>query len=81
VRETSALQARRKEAVELVRRELKVSERRACRAIGQPRSNQRNLSGRGRDRDRRLVERMLRLSQDNPRYGYRRVWAMLGREG
>jgi putative transposase len=28
-----------------------------------------------------LVERMVGLSRENPRYGYRRVWAMLRREG
>ncbi len=33
------------------------------------------------DRARGLVERMLRLSRENPHYGYRRVWAMLRREG
>jgi putative transposase len=32
-------------------------------------------------RDRALVERMIELSRENPRYGYRRVWAMLRREG
>jgi putative transposase len=28
-----------------------------------------------------LVEKMIALSRENPRYGYRRVWALLGREG
>jgi putative transposase len=28
-----------------------------------------------------LVERMVALSEKNPRYGYRRVWALLRREG
>ncbi len=32
-------------------------------------------------RDRGLVERMIELSRENPRYGYRRVWALLRREG
>jgi putative transposase len=27
------------------------------------------------------VQRMVALSTENPRYGYRRVWALLGREG
>ena len=31
--------------------------------------------------DRRLVERTIGLSRENPRYGYRRVWALLRREG
>ena len=48
--------------------------------IGQPRSSQR-YAGRKAKRDRRLVERMVELSRENPRYGYRRVWALLRREG
>ena len=28
-----------------------------------------------------MLERMIELSRENPRYGYRRVWAMLRREG
>ncbi len=59
---------------------LKVSERRACRVIGQPRSTQRYL-GQKAERDRPLMERMVVLSKENPRYGYRRVWALLRREG
>jgi putative transposase len=31
--------------------------------------------------DRALLERMVGLSRENPRYGYRRVWALLRREG
>jgi putative transposase len=48
--------------------------------IGQPRSSQRYV-GRKADQDRGLVEQIVRLSRENPRYGYRRVWAMLRREG
>jgi putative transposase len=48
--------------------------------MGQPRSSQR-YEGRKAHRDRALVERMIELSRKNPRYGYRRVWAMLRREG
>jgi putative transposase len=48
--------------------------------MGQPRSSQR-YEGRKVHRDRALVERMIELSRENPRYGYRRVWAMLRREG
>lgn len=32
-------------------------------------------------KDAALVDRMVALSQQNPRYGYRRIWALLGREG
>jgi putative transposase len=48
--------------------------------IGQPRSSQR-YAGCKVERDRRLAERIVRLSRENPRYGYRRVWALLRREG
>ena len=37
--------------------------------------------GRKAVRDRALLERMVVLSRENPRYGYRRVWALLRREG
>ena len=48
--------------------------------ISQPRSSQR-YAGRKAERDRRLTERMVKLSRENLRYGYRRVWALLRREG
>jgi len=48
--------------------------------IAQPRSSQRYV-GQKAERDRRLSERMIELSGENPRYGYRRVWALLRREG
>jgi putative transposase len=48
--------------------------------IAQPRSSQR-YEGRKAHRDRPLLERMIALSRENPRYSYRRVWAMLRREG
>src|SRR5215218_6637768 len=70
---------RRRAAVEHVRQRLGVSERRACRAIAQPRSTQRYQGRRKADRDRPLLERMIALSRKNPRYGYRRVWALLRR--
>ena len=62
------------------RRKLGVSERRACRALGQPRGTQRYQPRRNEFR-RRLVERMLELVREHPRYGYRRIWALLRREG
>ncbi len=57
-----------------------VSERRACRVLEQPRSSQRYVSTKA-GKDTALVKRMVALSRENPRYGYRRVWAVLGREG
>ncbi len=46
----------------------------------QPRASQR-YAGRKADKDAAIVERMAALSAENPRYGYRRVWALLRREG
>jgi putative transposase len=66
--------------VEHVKKEFEISERRACRAVDQPRSTQRCPS-RKADRDRPLIERMIALCRENPRYGYRRAWALLKREG
>ena len=63
-----------------MQKKLNVSERRACGAVGQGRSTQRYV-GRKADRDRALMEKMIALSRENPRYGYRRVWALLRREG
>jgi putative transposase len=66
--------------VEHLQQRFEVSERRACRVVGQPRSSQRYLSAQV-GKDAALVERMVALSRENPRYGYRRVWALLRREG
>ncbi len=66
--------------MEHVKKKFGLSERRACRVIGQPRSTQR-YAGRKSERDLPLLERMVELSEENPRYGYRRVWALLRREG
>jgi transposase InsO family protein len=57
-----------------------VSERRACRVLGQPRSTQRQKA-KSREKEGRLVARMLELVREHPRYGYRRIWALLRREG
>lgn len=63
-----------------VRQRLGVSERRACRVLSQPRSSQR-YQGRKPERDRSLVSRMEKLARKHPRYGYRRIHALLRREG
>lgn len=63
-----------------MQQELGVSERRACKVIGQPRSSQRYVGCKA-SRDGVLVGRMITLSRENPRYGYRRIWALLRGEG
>jgi len=57
-----------------------VSQRRACRVLGQPRSTQRQAP-RAKEDEGRLVTRILELVRRRPRYGYRRIWALLRREG
>ena len=57
-----------------------VSERRACQAIDQPRSTQR-YPARENGEEEKLVGRMVELSTQHPRYGYRRVTALLREEG
>jgi putative transposase len=48
--------------------------------LGQARSSQRYEPGK-QERDRALVARMQVLRKRRPRYGYRRIWALLRREG
>ncbi|WP_231931103.1 IS3 family transposase [Botrimarina hoheduenensis] len=63
-----------------MRSQLGLSERRACRAIGQPRSSQR-YQAKPRGDEPRLVKRMLQLVRRRPRYGYRRIAALLRADG
>ena len=72
--------ARRRQVVERVRQELGVSERRACKALGIGRSGVRYSPRTAPDRAA-LVKRMHELAHKHPRYGYRRVAALLRREG
>ena len=55
---------------------LGVSERRACRVIGQPRSTQRR-EGRPPEDEAALVADMIALARQYGRYGYRRIAALL----
>jgi len=66
--------------VQYVRQQLGISERRACRVLGQCRSTQR-YRARAPDDEARLVERMTELASQYGRYGYRRITALLQREG
>src|SRR5213593_4564638 len=58
---------------------LKHSVRRACELVGISRSSL-GYKRRRRD-DSQLIKRMKELSRKNKRYGYRRIKALLGREG
>jgi putative transposase len=66
--------------VEHVQQKLGVSERRACKVIGQARASQRYVSSKP-VKDRALRRRMHKLAARHKRYGYRRVWALLRQEG
>jgi len=66
--------------VEHAQEVFQVSERRVCRALGQPRSTQR-YCGKGKDGEEMLTERIVTLASQYGRYGYRRITAMLQMEG
>jgi transposase InsO family protein len=60
--------------------QFQISERRACEVLDQPRSSQRYES-KPRDDEEALARRMLELAAQRPRFGYRRIAALLRREG
>jgi putative transposase len=62
-----------------LKQEFTISERRACRVLDQPRSCQR-YAAKPRDDERALVKRMLCLVRERPRFGYRRIAALLRAE-
>ncbi len=59
---------------------LSVSERRACKVLGQCRTTQRYSSGIGNE-EVKLMARIIELATQYGRYGYRRITALLKREG
>ena len=63
-----------------MRGRLGVSERHACRVLGQHRTTQRHVP-RGREDEERLVADMIELARHYGRYGYRRVAALLREAG
>jgi transposase InsO family protein len=63
-----------------MRKRFGVSERRACRVLGQARSTQRHTP-RVREDESRLVARIVELAREYGRYGYRRITALLRGEG
>lgn len=69
----------RRKVVEHFRREFGLSERRACRLVGQPRSTNRYVATRPDDAE--LRERLRTLASERPRFGYRRLGVLLRREG
>ncbi len=73
--------ARRRDAIETAQEMLRVSQRLACRAVGQPRSTQRYRYNGDDHREEQLVARIRALAKEHPRYGYRRIGKLLNDEG
>ncbi len=71
---------RRRESVKHLCRTFEVSERRACRAIGQPRATQR-YTPKPNDFVKRIVRTMHELVRQFPRFGYRTITRLLRRLG
>ena len=71
---------RRREAVGHLQSSFGVSERRACRALNQPRSTQR-YRRKIKDDEPELIAAMHGLVAEHPRYGYRRIRVLLLERG
>ena len=72
--------ARKRAAVDRLQEQFGASERRACEVVDQPRSTQR-YTGHPPEDESKLVARMLELVRQRPRFGYRRIAALLRAEG
>jgi transposase InsO family protein len=66
--------------VDTVLKALKVSERRACRVLGQIRSTQRHIPHFSSEEENLTVQ-IIRLATRYGRYGYRRITALLKQQG
>ena len=74
---------RKRRTIDEVRRRLgpdKISERRACKVLGQPRGTQRYSKRRAAD-EAKLLEEMRRIARKRPRFGSPRVHDALGKRG
>src|SRR5215212_197017 len=74
--ETYSRPARRRACVEHIRSVLTVSERCACRALGQHRSTQRKAP-RSKEGEEQLTADLVELARQYGRYGYRKISALL----
>ena len=72
--------ARKREAVGHLQGELELSQRRACKVVGQPRATQRHAPQPDAE-EQRLRERLHEFSQRRPRAGYRTACGQLRQEG
>ncbi len=72
---------RRRRAVEVLQGRVGVSERRACRVVGQHRSTQRRPARPIPDPDAKLRRRLRRFARRHPRLGWRKAHDVVRREG
>jgi len=72
--------ARKREAVGHLQRELELSQRRACKVVGQPRATQRHAPQPDAE-EKRLRQRLNEFSRQRPRAGYRTACGQLRQEG
>src|SRR5512139_2205784 len=72
--------SRRRKAVRWICESFRISQRRACRVLGQARSTQRQTEGVSAEEER-LVARIIALATRYGRYGYRRITVLLRTEG
>lgn len=72
--------SRRRQCIDHVRQALGVSERRACRILGQHRSTQRKVPC-GLPGEERLTDDVIALTEEFGRYGYRMITGMLNNSG
>ena len=72
--------AKKRRVLEEIVEKLKVSERRACKVLEQPRSTQRKKQKEKPD-EAQLTEDIIKLAKDYGRYGYRRITALLKQQG
>ena len=71
---------RRRQGVAAVGHKHRVSQRRVCRVVGQPRSTQRYEDQQAGD-EPALLQAIASLVRKHPRFGYRRIWALLRADG
>jgi putative transposase len=72
---------RRRRAVSVLQQRFGVSQRRACRVVGQHRSTQRKPASTPSGTERLLRERLRRISAAKPRWGWRKAYWVLRSEG
>ena len=68
----------RREMAKHLENEYDISQRRACKVLGLARSTRRREAG---ARDAALITRMIELSHQYPRFGYRKIWKLMFNEG